>query len=458
MTAFRRVAPVAILSLLTTRPLLAESPGTSASPEPEDQHLAALVEEALAKNPDLLAVQEALAAARERPDQARSLADPMVSVAYTNDGWSPSLGERDMTTLALMGSQVLPWPGKRRLRGEIASLEADVIAPRIERVKLGLTAAVKRAYWSLVLARELKRLIDEQEETWKEIEGVARARYAVGQGAQQDVLRVQVEQTRIAQLQAEQQAEAEVRRAELNRLLARSGDQPFESTGHLALRSDARSAEERLAGAEAASPELRASAVAIDRDRLAASLARKDFRPDFTVQAGYMNRGRLDPMWQAGVGDHLADLPQAPRERPCGGGGPLAGERAPARVHTPPAALPHPGAARPAAHRGHRGPPLRRRHRPAGPDVGRGRDRELPGGKSPVHLRARGTVDALRRPFDPPARPGQPRAHPGQPRRGQPRGHLGNAGGRRWPVLGLGAGAAGATSTAGAMAAGGMGK
>jgi outer membrane protein, heavy metal efflux system len=302
MTAFRRVAPAVIVSLLATRPLLAELPVASASPEPEDQRLAALVEEALAKNPDVLAIQEAVAAARERPDQARSLADPLVSVAYTNDGWSPSLGGRDMTTLAIMGSQVLPWPGKRRLRGEIAGLEAAVIAPQLDRVKLGLIAAVKRAYWSLVLARDLEGLIREQEETWKEIEGVARARYAVGQGAQQDVLRVQVEQTRIAQLRAEQQAEAEVRRAELRRLLARSADSPFESTGHLALRPDARSAEERLADAEAASPELRAGAVAIDRDRLAASLARKDFRPDITVQAGYMNRGGLDPMWQAGVG------------------------------------------------------------------------------------------------------------------------------------------------------------
>src|SRR5258706_588740 len=91
-------------------------------------------------------------------------------------------------------------------------------------------------------------------------------------------------------------------RAELNRLLARTADAPLETTGHLALRPDVRSAEERLVEAEGASPELRAGAVVIDRDRLAASLARKDFRPDFTVQAGYMSRGSLDPMWQAGGG------------------------------------------------------------------------------------------------------------------------------------------------------------
>jgi outer membrane protein TolC len=55
---------------------------------------------------------------------------------------------------------------------------------------------------------------------------------------------------------------------------------------------------ERLRGR---SPELVAARIAIDRARLAVDLARKDYRPDFNVQGGYMNRGGLDPMWQAGV-------------------------------------------------------------------------------------------------------------------------------------------------------------
>ncbi len=299
MTVVRRAVPAVLASFLAGSPLAAQPQ------EPvEDPRLAVLVEEALANSPDLLAMREAVAAARSRPRQVRSLPDPMLSFAFTNDGWSPSLGDRDMTTLAVMGSQLLPWPGKRRLRGEIAGVEADLLAQQLDRLKLGLVAAVKRAYWGLVLARDLQELIHEQEEIWKQIEGVARARYTVGQGAQQDVLRVQVEQTRIAQLRAEQEAEADVRRAELNRLLAR-GDLPLEATDHLAHRPEGLSPEERLAQAEAVSPELRAGALAIDRDRLAVGLAEKDFRPDLTVQAGYMNRGRLDPMWQAGVGINL---------------------------------------------------------------------------------------------------------------------------------------------------------
>jgi outer membrane protein TolC len=300
MTVVRHAVPAVLASVLAGSALAAPPQ------EPvEDHGLLALVEEALARNPDVLAMQEAVAAARTRPEQVRALPDPMLSVAFTNDGWSPTLGERDMTTLAVMGSQVLPWPGKRRLRGAMAGVEADALAQQLARVKLGVAAAVTRAYWGLVLAQDLQGLIHEQEEIWKQIEGVARARYTVGQGAQQDVLRVQVEQTRIGQLRAEQEAEAEVRRAELSRLLARAQDAPVEATDHLVLRPERLSAEERLAQAEASSPELRAGGLSIDRDRLAVGVAEKDFRPDFTVQAGYMNRGRLDPMWQAGVGINL---------------------------------------------------------------------------------------------------------------------------------------------------------
>jgi outer membrane protein TolC len=283
-------------------PLLAEP---TAPPPPEDGRLTALVEEALAKNPDVLAAEEALVAARARPDQARALPDPTLSFNYTNDGWSPTLGEREMTTLGVMGSQVLTWPGKRRMRGAVSELEADQTERQRDRVRLSVAAAVKRAYSGLVLAGELLTLVLEQEEIWKQIEGVARARYGVGQGAQQDVLRVQVEVTRTQQLRAEQQAEARVRRAELNRLLARPPGQPVETAEHLVLVRDPRPPEEILAQVEHASPELRAAAAAVERDRLLVGLAEKEGRPDFAVQAGYMNRGGLDAMWQAGVAFNL---------------------------------------------------------------------------------------------------------------------------------------------------------
>jgi cobalt-zinc-cadmium efflux system outer membrane protein len=292
---------IAVLALAVA---LGLPPGLCAQ-VPEPASLDGLVEEALANNPDLQAAGEQAAAAEARPEQARALADPVVSLQYTNDGWSPTLGEREMTTLAFMGSQTLPWPGKRGLRGALAAKDAAQARLRIERARLGLAASVKRAYWALALARETLELLGEQAQAWRETEAVARARYAVGQGAQQDVLRAQVEITRYEQRRAAQEAEIEVRTVELNRLLGRSLNAPAPPVARLALRPQPLDAPALEARAEALSPVLRSAGLAREREQLAAQLAGRDFRPDLTLQAGYMTRGGLDPMWQAGVGVNL---------------------------------------------------------------------------------------------------------------------------------------------------------
>jgi outer membrane protein, heavy metal efflux system len=300
-TAAFLTGALAVGRLAAAQPTAPEAAASAALEPSGDAALDALVAEALERNPDLAVLQEAVLAARARPDQARALADPTLAVLYTNDGWSPSLGSREMTTLAFMGSQDLPYPGKRRLRGELAARDADQVEQQLVRARLSLAAAVKRAYFGLVLSRERLSLVKEQEALWKQIEGVARARYAVGQGAQPDVLRVQIEVTRIEEQRAAELAEGAIRQAELDRLLDRPADATVTTGEPLRLRSapeDLASAVERLA---ARSPELRSAALALERARLRVELSGKDFKPDFSVQAGYMSRGGLDPMWQAGV-------------------------------------------------------------------------------------------------------------------------------------------------------------
>lgn len=207
--------------------------------------------------------------------------------------------------LAVMVSQDLPWPGKRKLRSEIAGREADQVEQQLGRARLSVAASVRRAYSGLWQARALLELTREQSDVWRQIEGVARTRYAVGQGNQQDVLRTQVEVTRVGQLLAGQEAEELVRRAELNRLLDRAAEAPLPTEGVLAPALAAEPLASELERLRAISPELQAARAAIEAARLAAELARKDYRPDVTVQGGYMNRGRLDPMWQAAVGLNL---------------------------------------------------------------------------------------------------------------------------------------------------------
>jgi outer membrane protein TolC len=207
-----------------------------------------------------------------------------------------------MTTLGFMVSQELPYSGKRDLRAKLATAEARQLEPSMTRVRLSIEASVKRAYYALLLARELQTLTDEQRIVWRQVESVVRTRYAIGQGAQPDVLRAQTELARVEQRAIEQATEVRIRLAELNQLRARPLDTPIVTASRLSVRALEASAEEAVKNALAISPELEAARRSIDADRAALEVARRAFKPDFSVQGGYMNRGGLDPMWVAGFG------------------------------------------------------------------------------------------------------------------------------------------------------------
>ena len=295
-------APLLLAGALAVLPPAAAEPQETAADDPV---LAALVGEALANNPDLSAATAYAHAARQRPAQASALPDPVLAVGYTNESWAWSLGTLPDSNLAFIVSQELPFPGKRGLREQIASLDADQVEQQVARARLTVAAAVRRAYYGLLQSRTLIDLTREQSDLWRQIEGVARGRYSVGQGNQQDVLRTQVELTRVGQGLAEQEAEASIRLAEINRLLGRPAEATLDASFALGETGAAEPLPTELERLRPLSPELSAARIAIDRARVAVDLARKEYRPDFNVQGGYMNRGGLDPMWQAGVSLNL---------------------------------------------------------------------------------------------------------------------------------------------------------
>lgn len=263
-----------------------------------------LVTEALERNPELRAARDAAAAAVERVRPAGALPDPMFSLSYENDGASPSLGEMEMTRLALMVEQQIPFPGKLRLAEEIARKDAERAATGPDRTVLALSAAVKRAYALLLEARENLAIVDEQIGTFTGIEEVARARYASGLATQQDVLRAQAEKTRLAQQRESDRAAEETSLSELRELLFVPAGTPVPTEARLVpgRLPTLPSAEETLRTALAATPELREAALAKERGQLGTDLARRNLKPDFVASAAYMNRGGLPLMWSASIG------------------------------------------------------------------------------------------------------------------------------------------------------------
>jgi outer membrane protein, heavy metal efflux system len=264
-----------------------------------------LIAEATEGNADVVEARALADAVRQRVRPAAALPDPMLSIGYENDGVQPSLGTESMTRLQLMAQQGFPFPGKRALAGRIAAAEADEVGTRPARARLGVEAAVRRAYADILLSRVNLGVVKEQIDTWAEIEEVTRSRYSAGMGSQQDVLRAQSESTRLMQQRVRDEAAEETARAELARVLQRPvaaaeiggarfvppprGDEPL-------------SREEAHRLAEEVSPELKEVILVKERARLGVDLARRNRRPDFVASASYMNRGGLPLMWSVGLG------------------------------------------------------------------------------------------------------------------------------------------------------------
>jgi cobalt-zinc-cadmium efflux system outer membrane protein len=273
---------------------------------PTDHTLAELIHDSLSARPELSQALAVVRAQEERVSQAGAMPDPMFQVGIQNDGFtSIEIGQMPTSFISFMASQTFPWPGKRPLREEVAQLAAGQNMKGVLRLRLSTEAEVRRTYLELVLARDRLALLEQLHTLWERSAAFAQVRYETGGGAQADVLRAQLELSRVEQRRFALLAVEQGLIRALNRLRSHPLGEPIDtSTAHI--RDWATLAPfERLFSVEDAlkrSPELAAARLGTMRADKALNLADKSYFPDLTVSAGIMYRGQLPPMWLATVG------------------------------------------------------------------------------------------------------------------------------------------------------------
>lgn len=200
---------------------------TSSAQEPRSG-LAALLAEAEANNPEIEAARRTAEAAAARIPQAGALPDPMLGFGLMNlPVADPSLSREMMTMTTIQLSGQVPFFGKLSLRESVAHFEAQAAEWEVERVRQEIAADVKAAFYRIWFVDRALDVTQRNEMLVGEFAQLTAARYGVGTGAQPDVLKAQVERTRLGdQLVAlrEQRASAVAR---LNALLARPTDTPL---------------------------------------------------------------------------------------------------------------------------------------------------------------------------------------------------------------------------------------
>ena len=120
--------PAKVLGLEVTGSQQASTSRPAAPAQAEEPAiLAALVQEALQKNPAVQSASRQVQALRHRVPQAKTLPDPTVGVGWTGNIAPFSVQTGDPSSYrGITASQTLPYPGKLALQGKIADRE-DVV-------------------------------------------------------------------------------------------------------------------------------------------------------------------------------------------------------------------------------------------------------------------------------------------------------------------------------------------
>jgi cobalt-zinc-cadmium efflux system outer membrane protein len=272
----------------------------SSPPQDEDVHQAVtplrdLLTEAEQNNPQIAAAKEGWESAKQIPSQVSTLPDPQFTEQQVNVGSPRPFAGYTNSEFAYFGlgvSQDFPYPGKLRLRGEMAKRDADVAQQQYEAVRRSVVAEIKVAYLQLSYLAKTSEILESDGELLQQIEKAADARYRSGMGNQHDLLQAQLERTKLLREINMHHLDVSKTQAQIKRVLNRSQSSPDIEPTDLSETPLAYTFDELLSKSKGQNSEILGAQKMIDKQNLQVDLARKDFYPDFSLQ--YMWQ-RTDP-------------------------------------------------------------------------------------------------------------------------------------------------------------------
>lgn len=279
-------------------PRLFAAPQTSG----ETQHevgkptpLSVLIEEAGKNDPAIHVAESAARAASFAAPQISSRPDPQFTLQQFSVGSPrPFAGytNSDFAYIGLGVSQQFPYPGKLKLRGAVADREADTARAHVEVVSRDEIESLKTTYLHLAYLQRTLGILQQNATLLEQIEEQVGARYSTGQGNQRDVLKAQLERTKILREISMHHQSVGEDQAALKRILRRSQDSPDIVPEPLAATFLRHTVSELLDRVRQQNPNVHEDAAMVQRNQAAVELAQKEFRPDFELSYMYENTDR----------------------------------------------------------------------------------------------------------------------------------------------------------------------
>ena len=246
------------------------------------------------RNLGLIAASLNIDNARAQEIIAAAIPNPVFS--FTVHELAPKAFARESRHLAVPAllpqiQQLIETAGKRRLRIESSELATEAVNFDVQDVARVLTNTVRRSFYNLLLAQKTIKVANDNLEHYREILRVNEIRLKVGDVAEMDFVRIEVESLKVQSDQDQARAALNQARADLLLLLGwpensieiNAAETWPEAAPEIALARQDQLVERALERR----PDMRAARVRIAQAQKMLTLAQRQVIPDVTISAFY---------------------------------------------------------------------------------------------------------------------------------------------------------------------------
>lgn len=250
--------------------------------------LSEFIQVALNGNPQIKAADKEWQAALQRIPQVKSLPDPLLSYSHFGQSVETRLGpQRNKISV----SQMFPFFGKLSIKGDVANSQAWILEAQYRVVKADVILRVKQAFFSLYWFDKALEISQEEKEVLQRLAGVAQIKYETGQATQQDVLKAQLEISKVLDKILSLKQGRKAVAAEMNALLNRPAEASIEIVDEVKIPGIQFELPELYEWAKENCPELIKAQRLIEKNEKSLKLTKKNYLPDFHVMFDYIDIG-----------------------------------------------------------------------------------------------------------------------------------------------------------------------
>ena len=256
--------------------------------------LDSLINRAIEVSPKLAMYRAKRSVAENKIPQVSNLPDPMLTLGVVNMPVNSfSFTQEPMTGKMISVSQAFPFPGKLSAAEDVGSKDVNITDEEIQDEINDIKKNVADTYYELVFTRKAISLTGESKKLLKDISKVVGTKYSVSEASQQNLIKIQLEITRINDKLEELKSKETSLLSTINNYLIRDLQTPVNTSGLKATRELNLSIAKLDSTAVSNRPLLKGIRLSEDKAMLMERLADYEFFPNFNITLQYSAREQI---------------------------------------------------------------------------------------------------------------------------------------------------------------------